>query len=365
MKLYKRGEIYWATMWDGRRQIRVSTRCTNAAEARDKALTLLAPALLDQSAEEMDALSQRAQAVHRKAQNLRAGEIKLADAWKRADYHGSKGQAKASTLREADMAWRCLTRFMAERKIYTISALTASACQNFIKSKRPHAAVVSYNYCRAILRALGDTRDLFGARPVYHPAVHREPLTPEQIEALFKKVDGTASNPESRHILDRFEFARFVRFLIYTGLRLGDAATMKMDMIDLKKQTISRQTAKTQRPILFPLHPALLQMITEAASEPDRIYLFPSLAALYQRDRHALTQRFARLLDSAGIKGLPGQYCTHCLRTTFASICAEQGVPLAVIQSWLAHASSMVTRIYARIEDLRVKREALAKFPTL
>ena len=44
---------------------------------------------------------------------------------------------------------------------------------------------------------------------------------------------------------------------------------------------------------------------------------------------------------------------------------AEAGVPLAVIQSWLGHTSPMVTRIYARVEDMRAKREAMSKFPRL
>ena len=59
------------------------------------------------------------------------------------------------------------------------------------------------------------------------------------------------------------------------------------------------------------------------------------------------------------------QYCAHCLRTTFASICAENQIPLPVIQSWIGHSSPTVTRIYARIEDIRVKRLALEKFPEL
>ena len=93
--------------------------------------------------------------------------------------------------------------------------------------------------------------------------------------------------------------------------------------------------------------------------------LFPSLAAKYLHAPGVLTVRFRRMFARAGIAGEPGQFCAHCLRTTFASICAEAGVPLAVIQSWLGHTSPMVTRIYARVEDMRLKRAALAKFPNL
>ena len=93
-----------------------------------------------------------------------------------------------------------------------------------------------------------------------------------------------------------------------------------------------------------------------------------AIAALYNGSKikgQALTRRIKRLFKMARITGEPQQYCAHCLRTTFASICAENNVPLAVIQSWLGHTSQEVTRIYARIEDMRAKKKALERFPVL
>ena len=95
------------------------------------------------------------------------------------------------------------------------------------------------------------------------------------------------------------------------------------------------------------------------------IYLFPAMAKQYMKRPDGLTRRFRRLFDSVDIVGDQQQYCAHCLRTTFASICAENAVPLAVIQSWLGHNSQTVTRIYARIEDMKAKKAAMAKFPEL
>ncbi|MFA6931872.1 MAG: tyrosine-type recombinase/integrase, partial [Lentisphaeria bacterium] len=120
---------------------------------------------------------------------------------------------------------------------------------------------------------------------------------------------------------------------------------------------------KTQRYVKFPLHPAILPLLPR-----DGIYLFPSMNALYKESKikgQTLTRRVKRLFEKAKITGDSQQYCAHALRTTFASICAENNVQLPVIQSWLGHTSQEVTRIYARIEDMRAKKAALAKFPTL
>jgi integrase len=181
----------------------------------------------------------------------------------------------------------------------------------------------------------------------------------EQIQALLDNADRLAKQKHSAP--DAAEFAVFIRFLLYTGLRMGDAATALVCQVDCDAGTIERLMAKTGRSVKFPLHPAILPLLPR-----DGVYLFPSIAVLYKgSDGHALTRRIKRLFESAGITGEPQQYCAHCLRTTFASICAENNVPLPVIQSWLGHTSQEVTRIYARIEDMRAKKKALERFPVL
>lgn len=186
---------------------------------------------------------------------------------------------------------------------------------------------------------------------------HREPLTREQISALLGEADRLAGQKNSA--ADAPEFALFVRFMLYTGLRLSDAATARVAQVDFKEGTLERIMAKTSRAVKFPIHPFLLPRLPR-----DGVFLFPSIAELTKHSG-TLTRRFSRLFGMANIKGRPGQYCAHALRTTFASICAERDIPLMVIQSWLGHTCPSVTRIYARIEDMRVKKAALAKFPTL
>jgi integrase len=69
--------------------------------------------------------------------------------------------------------------------------------------------------------------------------------------------------------------------LAYTGLRLGDAATMRADRLDLADGTCRRvTTGKTGAAVEFPLHPALLAVLQDWRGSAGG-QLLPGLAARY------------------------------------------------------------------------------------
>jgi len=94
-------------------------------------------------------------------------------------------------------------------------------------------------------------------------------------------------------------------------------------------------------------------------------YLFPRLAAQCIRAGNTvqISTRFRALFKKVGLWRGNGIICAHSLRSTFATICCEAGVPLAVIESWLGHSSPEITRIYAHFNDMNKKRAAIEKFP--
>jgi integrase len=99
---------------------------------------------------------------------------------------------------------------------------------------------------QAMFARLGG-RQLFVSKPSAPTPTHREPLTHEQIGALLQRVDALAA---AKHpSADAAEFATFTRFLLYTGLRMGDAATIRVAQVDFKSGTIERIMAKTSRPV--------------------------------------------------------------------------------------------------------------------
>lgn len=346
------------------KRIRISTGCTDYDEAVAKARRLLAPALLDHSAEEVEALAAKARRLRKEAGEARAGQVPLSEAWRRAAYRGAHGDAKPSTLRHAKEAYECFARDAEAAGARTVGDLTREMLAAIFAARPVRQAQIMHLYSKAVCVRLGCPAEIWPPKPRRSRAetTHREPLTMGQVSALLAEADRRAGLKPCKP--DSAEFAQYVRWLLYTGLRMGDCATLRLADINTRTMTVSRRMAKTSRRVELPLHPALHPYVCQAVAE-GREALFPMLAARYQHDPQALTRRFRRLFDAVEITGDPGQYCAHALRTTFASICAEAGVPLAVIQSWLGHTSPMVTRIYARVEDMRAKRAALAAFPDL
>ena len=64
-----------------------------------------------------------------------------------------------------------------------------------------------------------------------------------------------------------------------------------------------------------------------------------------QLDPSALHRRFARARDKAGLPKLR----FHDLRHSFGSLCAQAGVPVVQIQSWMGHSSITTTQIYLHV----------------
>jgi len=80
----------------------------------------------------------------------------------------------------------------------------------------------------------------------------------------MKNTTETTGIKIDEEVLTRSKNLPFVRFLLYTGLRLGDAATARTDQIDWQEKTLTRTMAKTSRPVTFPLHPDLFKPLSSA-----------------------------------------------------------------------------------------------------
>ena len=119
---------------------------------------------------------------------------------------------------------------------------------------------------------------------------------------------------------------------------------------------IPRKTArKNGRSVTIPIHPTLMNILLETGAGEHKGYVMPECAGLYQRQPKALSARVKRIFRSAGIEtATTGQdgprkralVSFHSLRHTFVSMSANAGVPLAVVQSIVGHATADMTRHY-------------------
>lgn len=166
---------------------------------------------------------------------------------------------------------------------------------------------------------------------------------------------------------------------VYSGLRLGDCATLRWGEVDLPRSVIRRIPNKTARrnpkPVIVPIHPVLRDILAGTPIAERAEYVLPEAAALYNRRTDLVTDMVQRHFTKCGIKthkpgtGKDGKRAVievgfHSLRHTFVSLCRESNAPLAVVESIVGHSNPAMTRHYTHVGELAAGR-AVATLPSV
>jgi integrase len=166
---------------------------------------------------------------------------------------------------------------------------------------------------------------------------------------------------------------------IYSGMRLGDCATLRWAEVDMARNIIRRIPNKTARrnpkPVIVPIHPVLKEMLETTATKQCGDYVLPEIAELYPRRPDAVTNLVQRHLIACKIKthkpgtGENGKRAVvevgfHSLRHTFVSPCRESNAPLAVVESIVGHSNPAMTRYYTHVGELAAG-QAVAMLPSV
>jgi integrase len=162
---------------------------------------------------------------------------------------------------------------------------------------------------------------------------------------------------------------------IYTGLRLGDCATLRWGEVDLILNKITRWPNKTKRyddkPITMNIHPTLRAMFEEIPANIRKEYVLPGIADEYENNPVALTLRIQKHFTDCKVSthrpgtgieiriGKDGktekvdtgkraevEVGFHSLRHTFVTMLAASNTPLAVTQSLVGHSNPAMTMHY-------------------
>lgn len=191
-------------------------------------------------------------------------------------------------------------------------------------------------------------------------------------EAQLRRILATANE----------EWKGMILFGLYTGLRIGDIATLTWRQVDLIQSNISLTTAKTGRQQTLPIAKPLRSCIEKlpASDDPDAP-LFPEAFAARQRSHYGgtLSNQFQKILVDAKLaktrphintgkgrsaKRAPSVLSFHSLRHTATSMLKNAGVSDAVTRDIIGHESAAVSQNYTHI-DRETKRRALDKLPDL
>ncbi len=194
----------------------------------------------------------------------------------------------------------------------------------------------------------------------------RRELTVEELQAVCAAAKG--------------EMRTLFAIGIYTGLRLGDCATLRWGETDLLRGRIVRVPNKTGRrdgkTVTVPLHRSLAAMLAETPRTRRKGDVLPETAALYRTRPDVLTKQIGALFHACNVQTASSDVSRaprmriavevgfHSLRHTFVSLCRASNVPLAVVEAIVGHSNPAMTRHYTHTgED--AARLAVASLPLL
>jgi len=149
---------------------------------------------------------------------------------------------------------------------------------------------------------------------------------------------------------------------VFSGMRMKDICLLQWDSIDFRTNYIYVVPFKTKKHgtrVQIPIHPTLKQYLLKAQEWHANEYVLPVLAERYNRLENLVNKYVRRVFDANGLTNkkkdnrlkAPCEYGMHSLRYTFVSICAEAGVPAALVQDIVGHMSPAMTKHYTRFSN--------------
>lgn len=156
------------------------------------------------------------------------------------------------------------------------------------------------------------------------------------------------------------DIARMYYFMLYTGLRRGEATALQYKHIDRKKKTVRVEQScawDNSRPVLkkpktgagvrtVVLLDNVLSVIPEG-HKPDEYVFFPDGLPR----RRAIEKGLEQYRAATGVKATP-----HQLRHSYASLLHSAGIDVKDAQEFLGHSSILMTQdIYTHLEKAHEK----------
>ena len=155
---------------------------------------------------------------------------------------------------------------------------------------------------------------------------------------------------------------------MFTGQRLKDCVLLQWQNVDMDHKRIYVKQFKTGKEVTIPMAEELFQVLTEAIEWRENQYVCPKSAARYNKQNRAgknvgnnlVNIDVLRVIRWIGLEpsiSVPGRnkkmtvYGFHSLRHSFASFCAEAGVPKAVLLSILGTDSDIADKYYTHVGE--------------
>ena len=153
----------------------------------------------------------------------------------------------------------------------------------------------------------------------------------------------------SKEIFQRDDLADILMVGAYTGMRQGELLKLKVKDVDFSLNTIhvgGRPDVKTKAANYrtVPIHEKITLIMRERIADVQpNVRVFDDW-----HDKDQLLRAFSKVRKFAGIDDT---YVFHCLRHSFATWCAEAGVPIRTLMDLMGHKRIETTLRYAKTTD--------------
>ena len=358
--LYKRGGKYWVKYTVNGKTARESLGTGDLQKARAKLAVKLAPVSAGDAVKKARALALGAADLETRLAAAIDGvrpRIPVADAWDAYVAMPSRPQSGKATLLDFEQRWKKFSSWMAETHgdVRQLEEVTPEHVDEFVATLHdlsPNRYNKIIQTCRLVFRILA--RKLKNAGNPFANVACKPMATRSHRELSAAELQSVCSSATG-------ELRTLFAIGLYTALRMGDAATLRWEEVSFPLNRITRRPMKTSRLgkiVAIPLHPTLRAILEETLAEAQKGYVLPELAALYLRDKSALSKKiqahFAACKIATQVKHDEKKRRTcevgfHSLRHSFVTICASAGVPLAVVQALCGHGSPAIQAKYIHV----------------
>jgi integrase len=188
--------------------------------------------------------------------------------------------------------------------------------------------------------------------PLEEKELHQE-MSPDEVGRFLRAFDtavikGAGGVPASLYYTERLRWARpYFVLAIHLGLARGDLKNLRWTNVDLGRNLVQVERAKTGKTATIPLSRAAREAIEQCRNRPIVSAEYVLVTPEGERYSNVTIRRyFLVALKEAGIRrGIR----PHDLRHSFGSLLASAGVPLSYVKAAMGHAHERTTQRYARV----------------
>ena len=324
------------------------------------------------------------------ARNLASPEknLFLYQAWE--EYEKSPDRATPATVSEALAYKSTFAEFVAwvndpQATLRSISETTAMQYADYMRQQ--NIAVSTHNRkLKRIRKVFNVLKEYRGEDNPFQSAVLFRKEREEREQDVHRLSFTREQEQQLRDVLsdDKYKVknkaeVRVIYYLgMFTGQRMKDCVLLRWSKINLEMNRIWVKQFKTGKEVTIPVSPQLRKVLLEALEwkKSDLDYVCPNVAMRYNKTNDAgknvgnnlVNIDMLRVIRWIGLEpsvAVPGRdkkvtvYGFHSLRHSFASYCAEAGVPQATVVSILGADSEVVTKYYTHVGD-EAQRQAVA-----